>query len=108
MPRSRASFAAPADTAPDEEGNGGEQPGRATAAAPRRAAVLLPLPLAGAYDYAVPEGLAIAAGSFVAAPLGPRLVPGVVWGPGSDEVDPARLKRVDRALEAPPLGDELR
>ena len=70
--------------------------------------MLLPLPLAGAYDYAVPEGLAVRPGSFVAAPLGPRLVAGVVWGPGSAEVDPARLKPIARVLDAPPLGDELR
>ena len=37
-----------------------------------RVAVLLPLPLAGPYDYRVPPDLAVAAGDFVEAPLGGR------------------------------------
>ena len=42
------------------------------------ASVLLPLPLPEAFDYAVPEGWEIAVGDQVAAPLGPRMVRGVV------------------------------
>ncbi len=42
------------------------------------ARVLLPLPLPEAFDYAVPEGLELAAGDHVAVPLGPRVVRGVV------------------------------
>ena len=38
------------------------------------ARVLLPLPLPEAFDYAVPEGLDVAVGDHVAAPLGPRIV----------------------------------
>jgi primosomal protein N' (replication factor Y) (superfamily II helicase) len=47
---------------------------------PLIARVLLPLPLPEPFDYAVPEALeaAIQVGSQVAAPLGPRLVRGVV------------------------------
>ena len=52
----------------------------------RRVAVLLPLPLAGAYDYRVPEGLDLAPGDFVSVPLGARERIGVVWGPGDGEV----------------------
>ena len=37
-----------------------------------RIRVLLPLPLADAYDYRVPEGLAPVPGSFVSVPLGGR------------------------------------
>ena len=45
---------------------------------PLVATVLLPLPLPEAFDYAVPEGLELQTGDQVAAPLGPRLVRGVV------------------------------
>ncbi|HIC80195.1 MAG TPA: hypothetical protein EYP07_04415, partial [Kiloniellaceae bacterium] len=48
-------------------------------AQPRRAAVLLPLPLAGAYDYLVPEDLEVEPGSVVTVPLGQRELFGVVW-----------------------------
>ncbi len=69
-----------------------------------RVRVLIPLPLAGPYDYAVPEGAAPPArGTHVHVPLGPRLVRGVVWGEGSDDVDPAKLKPIDTILEAAPL-----
>jgi primosomal protein N' (replication factor Y) len=42
------------------------------------ASVLLPLPLPEAFDYAAPEGVALKVGDHVAAPLGPRIVRGVV------------------------------
>ncbi|NMD08000.1 MAG: primosomal protein N', partial [Phyllobacteriaceae bacterium] len=48
------------------------------------AEVLLPLALAQAYTYGVPEGLALAPGDYVEVPLGPRSYIGVVW-----EVRPA-------------------
>ena len=41
-------------------------------ASPENVRVLLPLPLAGAYDYAVPATLAVAPGDFVVVPLGSR------------------------------------
>ncbi len=44
-----------------------------------RAAVLLPLPLRGAYDYALDCG-PVPRGTLVAAPLGRRETLGVVWG----------------------------
>ena len=46
----------------------------------RIASVLLPLPLPEAFDYAEPEGMALAVGDQVAAPLGPNLLRGVVVG----------------------------
>ena len=49
---------------------------------PDSRAILLPLPLAGSYDYLV-EGLALVAGDFVVVPLGQRETIGVVWGPGT-------------------------
>ena len=47
---------------------------------PRTVKVLLPLPLADAYDYSVPDGLEVAFGHFVVVPLGKRETVGVVWG----------------------------
>ena len=86
---------------------GGEGTG-ASAASP--VAVLLPLPLERAYDYAVPDELAAAVvpGSFVRVPLGRVERVGVVWGKGEGDVDPARLKPVTAVLEAPPMTEPLR
>lgn len=55
-----------------------------------RAGVLLPLPLAGAYDYRLAGPLR--RGLIVMAPLGPRESLGVVWGPGEGSVAEERLK----------------
>ncbi|HUK09868.1 MAG TPA: primosomal protein N' [Stellaceae bacterium] len=74
-----------------------------------RASVLLPLPLEGAYDYRVPDGIALEPGDFVSVPLGSREIIGVVWDrPPSSEVEPKKLKLVAKRLEAPPLPRELR
>jgi primosomal protein N' (replication factor Y) len=82
--------------------------GGAVAPAPRRR-VLLPLPLADAYDYRVPAGLAAAPGDFVTVPLGGRQVAGVVW---DGEADPAlpesRLRDILAVLDAPPMTATLR
>ncbi len=71
-------------------------------------AVLLPLPLAGAYDYAVPADLAVAEGDFVVVPLGPRQVIGVVWGDHQGDVDPAKLRPILERLDAPAMSEPLR
>ncbi|HEY0300387.1 MAG TPA: hypothetical protein VGC36_03595, partial [Rhizomicrobium sp.] len=57
-----------------------------------RAGVLLPLPLAGAYDYKLPKGTQAARGLLVAAPLGPRAQMGVVWGAAEGGVGENRLR----------------
>ena len=44
----------------------------------RIAQVLMPAPLPEPFDYAEPDGMALAAGDIVAVPLGPRLIVGVV------------------------------
>ncbi len=75
---------------------------------PDRAAVLVPLPVAGAYDYAVPEGIAAPPGQFVRVPLGKRVVTGVVWGEAEGTVDPARLREIEAVLDVPPLSEDLR
>ncbi|MGE5150435.1 MAG: primosomal protein N', partial [Rhodospirillaceae bacterium] len=70
--------------------------------------ILLPLPLADAYDYSVPEGLSVAPGQFVIVPLGKRETLGVVWGEGTGEVAAAKLRDVIEVLPALPMADALR
>src|SRR4029453_10271433 len=66
----------------------------------RTVRVLLPLPLADAYDYSVPEGLDVAPGHFVSVPLGKRETIGVVWGDGSGEVPTHKLRDILDVLPA--------
>ena len=72
---------------------------------PRVAAVLLPMPLPEAFDYAVPDGMEVVVGSQVAAPLGPRLLRGVVTGlrdaPGLNRP----LKPIEAVLPEPVLSE---
>ena len=91
-------------TAGDATGGDGDS------AVARRLSVLLPLPLAGAYDYLPPEDDEdpIEPGSFVQVPLGTREVTGVVWGDGTGDVDPAKLKPVVACLDTPALPPSLR
>ena len=70
--------------------------------------MLLPLPLADAYDYSVPDGLDVAPGQFVVVPLGKRETLGVVWGEGTGEVPAAKLRDVIEILPALPMADALR
>ena len=74
----------------------------------RRTGVLLPLPLSGAYDYLVPDGLDVNAGDFVEVPLGSRSVLGVVWGAAKDDVPRAKLKAIEAKLEIAPLPEVSR
>ncbi len=67
-----------------------------------RIAVLLPLPLAGAYDYRVGDQ-ALAPGDFVMVPLGRRELVGVVWGEGTGDVAEAKLRHTGARLEILPL-----
>ena len=69
-------------------------------------AVLLPLPLGEAYDYRVPPSMALAPGDFVAVPLGKRILAGVVWGKARGDVDPGKLRDVERVLPAAEDEDE--
>ncbi len=67
----------------------------------RVAEVLLPLALAQAYTYAVPDGMALEPGHYVEVPLGPRSYIGVVW-----EVRPAqptnmKLRDVAQVFDTP-------
>src|SRR5271154_6832395 len=72
---------------------------------PESHAILLPLPLAGCYDYL---GDGVAPGDFVVVPLGGRETLGVVWGPGTGEVPEAKLKTVIGRLDLPPFPEVSR
>ena len=70
--------------------------------------VLLPLALAGAYTYLVPDRLPVRAGSYVRVPLGPRERIGVAWSDPYllEEVEkPERLREIVHVYDAPPLGE---
>jgi primosomal protein N' (replication factor Y) len=69
----------------------------------RIASVLLPLPLPEAFDYAEPEGVELAVGDQVAAPLGPRLVRGVVSALREGAGGNRPLKPVEERLDSPRL-----
>src|SRR5580704_11187612 len=72
-----------------------------------RAGVLLPLPLAGAYDYKLPRGVNAARGAVVAAPLGNRESLGVVWGAAEGIVGDNRLKIAEPLEGGPALPASL-
>lgn len=67
------------------------------------ASVLIPLPVPEAFDYEVPEGLEVARGDQVAAPLGPRLVRGIVAEVRETTGSNRRLKAVAERLDEPAL-----
>lgn len=69
----------------------------------RIAQVLLPLPLAEAFDYAAPEGLRLEVGDQVVVPLGPRLIRGVVTDLRDAAGGNRALKAVEARLDDPPV-----
>ncbi len=69
--------------------------------------VLLPLPLAGAYDYKLPPGVNAPRGALVCAPLGNREVLGAVWGKAEGIVGDNRLKTAEPLEGAPALPPKL-
>ena len=64
-------------------------------------------PLDRTLDYRAPEGGCVL-GDFVEVPLGPRKVPGVIWGPGRGDFDRAKIRSVIRVLDVAPMRDEMR
>jgi len=58
-------------------------------------------------DYRAPDG-GVEAGDFVAVPLGPRRVLGVVWGPGQGGYDPAKLRDIAGRLDIPAMRAPMR
>ena len=76
---------------------------------PRTVPVMVPVPTPTPYSYSVPDGMAVEPGSIVQVPLGPRLVPGVVWDGGDDgNVDPKKLRPIEKVFDCPPLSKEMR
>jgi len=69
----------------------------------RIASVLLPMPLPEAFDYAEPDGMGLELGDQVAAPLGPRLLRGVVVGLREAAGGNRPLKSLEAILEEPRL-----
>ncbi|MFC7498381.1 primosomal protein N' [Enterovirga sp. GCM10030262] len=65
----------------------------------------------GPLDYRAPQGSAIAPGTIVLAPLGPRQMTGVVWEPerlDAGEVDEKRLRPLLHVYDIPPIAEPLR
>ncbi|MFD2265473.1 primosomal protein N' [Lacibacterium aquatile] len=74
-----------------------------------RVSVLLPLPLAGPYTYAVPEGEEVSLGSVISVPFGKRVLPGVIWDTPPDAAVPAlKLKEIGLPFDVPPMTGEMR
>lgn len=75
-----------------------------------RLRVLLPLPLAGTYDYRVPAGWEIPPpGSFVAVPLSGRAMIGVVWdGEADPDLPERKLRDIQGVYDVPPMTESLR
>ena len=70
--------------------------------------VLLPLALAQAYSYHVPEGIVLAAGDYVEVPLGTRAVIGVVWEVRPQVPTNMKLRDVIRRFDMPPMTETHR
>lgn len=68
---------------------------------------MLPLPLAGPYDYLVGGDDHYQLGDIVDVPLGTRRATGVVWGLGDGDVAAAKLRAVFARRDIPPLTDAL-
>src|SRR6056297_1316830 len=68
--------------------------------------VLTTQPLDRLLDYRAPEG-GCHVGAFVEVPLGPRKVPGVVWGPGRGDFDISKVRQVLRVLDVAPMRSEM-
>ncbi len=80
---------------------------------PIRAAVLLPYPFAGPFDYRVPEGLTPEPGDIVLVPLNSREEIGVVWDAAAPRLDDKpvpehRLRAMIAIVDTPPMREDLR
>ena len=74
----------------------------------RRVDVLVPYPVDRAYSYAVPEGMSLAPGDYVAVPLGNREVPGVVWDDAPEGPPPKKIKTILARYDMPPMPEAHR
>jgi primosomal protein N' (replication factor Y) len=66
-----------------------------------KVAVLFPLPLPEPFDYRAPSSLGLKPGAHVIAPIGSRLVRGVVWAVEPNNPGAANLKAIDEVLPGP-------
>ncbi|MFN9251006.1 MAG: primosomal protein N', partial [Brevundimonas sp.] len=69
----------------------------------RVASVLVPLPVAEAFDYELPDGMTVGRGTQVTVPLGPRRLRGVVTETRETTGSNRRLKAIEAVLDDPPL-----
>lgn len=70
--------------------------------------VLIPMPAERAYSYALPEGVDARPGQIVQVPLGPRLVPGIVWDGEADVINPDKLREIVQLFDCPPIVETMR
>ncbi|MGH1378690.1 MAG: primosomal protein N' [Alphaproteobacteria bacterium] len=70
--------------------------------------VLVPYPVDKAYDYFVPANLSVDLGDYVCVPLGNREISGVVWGRGSEDFNPDKLKSIISKYDLEPMTQEHR
>lgn len=74
-----------------------------------RIAVLVPLPFDKAFDYLVPDGMALSIGDFVRIPFGSREVYGVVWSKAEGKTPDSKLKSISAKTEhLPPMTEPMR
>lgn len=73
-----------------------------------RISVLLPLPVAGCYDYRASEETEYPPGAIIEVPFGGRSAIGVVWGPGEGSLAEDKLKPAGSVLSLPPMTASLR
>src|SRR5512147_1701011 len=66
-----------------------------------KVAVLFPLPLPEPFDYRAPSSLGLKPGMHVIAPIGTRLVRGVVWAVEQNHPGAANLKAIEEVLPGP-------
>ena len=71
--------------------------------------VMTPTPAPGPYTYAVAPGTdAPPAGAIVAVPLGPRLVPAIVWDGPAGPVEARKLRAIEQVFDCPPVAAPMR
>ncbi len=76
-----------------------------------RARVIVLNSALGPLDYRIPQGMSVAPGSIVVAPLGPRQLMGVVWEEDRLPAEPVgdnRLRNLIAVADAPPIAAPLR
>jgi len=73
-----------------------------------KVAVLFPLPLPEPFDYRAASSLGIKPGMHVIAPIGTRLVRGVVWSVEREHPGAANLKAIEEVLPGSPVPDMSR